>query len=97
MAKIVFDWFKGFNTINGLGHIYGSTERQWKAFWTLLTFGFLIVTGYSAFLIVMEFFKYDVVTNFSVDHKDSLVIPSVTICNVNRVHCGNLMKNIENQ
>ena len=95
MAKIVFDWFKGFNTINGLGHIYGSTERQWKAFWTLLTFGFLIVTGYSAFLIVMEFFKYDVVTNFSVDHKDRLVIPSVTICNANRVHCGNLMKKIE--
>ena len=95
MAKILLDWFKGFNTINGLGHIYGSTERQWKAFWTVLTLGFLIATGYSAFHIVVEYFKYDVVTNFSVDHKDSLVIPSVTICNVNRVHCGHLMRKIE--
>ena len=95
MSTEPFHWFKSFTTIGGLGQIIGSTEKHWKLFWTILTLAFLTITGYSAMLIVIEFMKYNVVTTFSVDHKDRLVIPSVSICNVNRVHCGNLMQKLE--
>ena len=95
MSTEPFHWFKSFTTLGGLGQIIGSTEKHWKLFWTILTLAFLTITGYSAMLIVIEFIKYNVVTSFSVEHKDRLVIPSVTICNVNRVHCGHLMEKLE--
>ena len=94
-SSIVWDWFKSFTTINGLGQIVGSTEKRWKGFWVILTSVFLVATIYSAVSTVVEFFKYDVVTSYSVIHKDYLNLPSVTICNINRVHCGNLMKKLD--
>ena len=95
MTTEPFHWFKSFTSIGGLGQIIGSTEKHWKLFWTFLTLAFLAITGYSAMKIVIEYLTYDVVTSFSVEHKESLVIPSVTICNVNRIHCGNLMQKLE--
>ena len=95
MTTEPFHWFKSFTSIGGLGQIIGSTEKHWKLFWTILTLAFLAITGYSAMKIVIEYLTYDVVTSFSVEHKESLVIPSVTICNVNRIHCGNLMQKLE--
>ena len=97
MSSEPFHWFKNFTTLGGLGQIIGSTEKHWKAFWTILTLAFLAITGYSAIKIVIEYCTYNVVTNFTVDHQDRLDIPSVTICNVNRVHCGNLMRKLDDE
>ena len=41
-----------------------------------------------------EFLAYNVTTSFLVSHKPHIELPSVTICNINRVHCGNLLKKI---
>ena len=95
MSTEPLHWFKSFTTLGGIGQIIGSTEKHWKVFWTISTLTFLAITGYSALLIVIEYSNYKVVTSYSVEHKDRLVIPSVTICNVNRVHCGHLLKKLE--
>ena len=39
-----------------------------------------------------DYLKYNVVTDVKVVQNSSIVFPSVTICNANRVHCGNLLK-----
>ena len=95
MSTEPLHWFKNFTTLGGLGQIIGSTEKHWKAFWAFLTLAFLAMTGYSALSIIVEYSQFNVVTDFSVPHKDHLVLPSVTICNANRIHCGNLMRKLE--
>ena len=95
MSTEPLHWFKSFTTLGGLGQIIGSTEKHWKGFWAFLTLAFLAMTGYSALSIIVEYSQFNVVTDFSVPHKDHLVLPSVTICNANRIHCGNLMRKLE--
>ena len=95
MTQETWSWFKSFTTISGLGQTFASTEKHWKGLWGILTFGLIIVTGYSVFKTLCDYFAYNVTTSFSIDHTHSLSIPSVTICNINRVHCGNLLQKVE--
>ena len=95
MTKETWAWFKGFTTISGLGQTFASTEKQWKGFWGFLTLGLISLTGYSVIQTLAEYFAFDVTTSFTIDHAHGLDIPSVTICNVNRVHCGNLFDKIK--
>ena len=44
------------------------------------------------YTVFEDYLKYNVVTDVKVVQNSSIVFPSVTICNANRVHCGNLLK-----
>ena len=95
MSKETWAWFKSFSTISGLGQTFASTEKHWKVLWGILTLNLMILTGYSVIQTLTEYFAFDVTTSFALDHTHVLDIPSVTICNINRVHCGNLLHQIE--
>ena len=95
MSRETWSWFKSFTTISGLGQTFASTEKHWKGLWGILTLSLIILTGYSVIQTLAEYFAFEVTTSFSIDHTHGLDIPSVTICNINRVHCGNLLDQIE--
>ena len=43
---------------------------------------------------LFSFFDYNVTVSISVTDNTTLKFPTVTICNLNRVHCGRLLKRI---
>ncbi len=42
--------------------------------------------------VVVDFYARPVITNINVTHKAEVPFPAVTVCNLNRVHCLNLME-----
>jgi hypothetical protein len=88
----VKDWFVGFTTLGGLVQIFASTDRWSKAMWVVL-----FVSGFIGTLVGLQqtfgnYFEFNVVTSVTIAHSYTLPFPSVTICNANRVHCGQLYK-----
>ena len=94
MTNSILAWFSSFTTIGGLGQTLTSDEKHWKCAWAILTCVALVFTIQGAEKTIVEYLAYNVTTSFSISHKPHIELPSVTICNNNRVHCGNLLKKI---
>ena len=94
MTNTICEWFSSFTTIGGLGQTLTSAEKHWKFAWATLTCVALYFTFIGAKQTIDEFLAYNVTTSFLISHKPHIELPSVTICNINRVHCGNLLKKI---
>ncbi len=41
--------------------------------------------------MITDYYDYPVVTNINLDHKAQVTFPAITICNLNRIHCLNLL------
>ena len=93
-VQTTWKWFTEFTTISGIGQVVVSKEKAWKLFWCLATTTFMIITIYQVIKVVKEYLEYDVTTKLSVEPEDVMQMPSVTICNNNRIHCGNLLQRI---
>ena len=94
MTNSILAWFSSFTTIGGLGQTLTSDEKHWKFAWAILTSVALAFTIQGAEKTIVEYLAYNVTTSFSIAHKPHIELPSITICNNNRVHCGNLLKKI---
>ena len=89
-----FQWFLDFTTISGIGQVVASKEKTWRFFWSILTFGCFIMTFYQVVNVVNGYLEFDVATKLSINGEDTMELPSVSICNNNRIHCGNLFNMI---
>ena len=89
-----FQWFLDFTTISGIGQTVASKEKSWKFFWCVLTCFCFTVTFYQVVNVVNGYLEFDVATKLLIEDEDTMELPSVTICNNNRVHCGNIYKKI---
>ena len=93
-VQTTWKWFTEFTSIGGIGQIVTSKERKWKLFWIIATFIFMSSTIFQSIKVFKEFLEYDVTTKLSVEDEDTMQMPSLTICNNNRIHCGNLFNKI---
>ena len=63
--------------------------------WMAIFATFFALTIFNVAKQFVEFYHYPVNYEVYVTHKDQVPFPSVTVCNQNRVHCGNLKTTID--
>ena len=71
---------------NNLSHLLVVSSTQSIAMYGNTQTGMSYIT----FFKLSSYLQYNVVTDFVVVNQAELEFPAVTICNANRVHCGNL-------
>ena len=94
--KEVYEWFKNFSSLGGYNQYVLSENFASKFFWMVLTLIGLGITFYSIERTFHGFFDYNVITSVGISDNATLLFPTVTICNSNRVHCGQLHDKINN-
>ncbi|TRY69119.1 hypothetical protein TCAL_04115, partial [Tigriopus californicus] len=92
----VWTWFLTFTTIGGLSHFQGTNWYVSKAMWIVLFFIGIIATTSQIYFVLINYYEYNVITSVTNDEAQTMNFPAVTICNANRVHCGNLKDLIRN-
>ena len=88
--KQVWKWFDEFNTIGGLSPALHGSNKVSRFFWAILFVLGTTLTVWGVVETVQDFLKFGTKTSVSYEYPRSLVMPSVTVCNANRVHCRNL-------
>ena len=89
--KAVLKWFDKTNTLGGWDPAFHSDNKVSRFCWLIL---FLSGSGFTLMAIqqtVQQYFMFQ--TKIMIEQfyqENGLVLPAVTICNSNRVHCGNL-------
>ena len=89
-------WFYKFTTIGGITQIRESENKVVKRIWFVLFILGVALTIWGVHSSINNYLEYRSVTTVSKEYKNLLTYPSVTICNLNRVHCGNLNDMIVN-
>ena len=89
--KEVWTWYSTFTSVQGLVQFFASKNAISKAYWLIILVAATVGTYYNVYVVFDEFLSYPVVTDVKVAQNSSIEFPSVTICNANRVHCGNLL------
>jgi hypothetical protein len=79
-------------TIPGLQNIHHASGRLAACIWTLLFIVGLACTVRDVYTTSTEYLAYPVTTSMTMDQVAALPFPSVTVCNLNRIHCTNLRK-----
>ena len=67
-----------------------------KVIWCVLLLAGAVLTIVSTYHVFQEFMSFNVVTKVIINSVPELPFPAVTICNQNRIHCGNLKIAIQN-
>ena len=88
----VWTWYSSFTSVEGLVQFFASKNVISKAYWLIILVAATVATFFNVFNVFEDFLSYPVVTDVKVIQNSSIEFPSVTICNTNRVHCGNLLK-----
>ena len=83
-------WFSRFTSIGGLAQARGSDNKCSRYIWILLFITGCVFTIHGVTTSISNYLEYRSVTTVSKEYKSVLTFPSVTICNLNMVHCGNL-------
>ena len=84
-----------FTTLGGLTQCIASKNIASKIFWFILTTIGLFMTIYALINSFKAFAEFEVTTTTRIISNKTLVFPTVTICNANRVHCVNLLEKIQ--
>ncbi len=87
----VRNWFASFTSIGGLSQNFASKGLA-KLYWLILFLIGFYFTVSGLVSVLVEYSQHEVLTEITIGHNYEVPFPSVTICNVNRVHCGNLNK-----
>ena len=88
-------WFYRFTSIGGITHARDSDCKIAKQVWFILFISGCCMTIWGVIISVESYLEFKSVTTVSREYKSLLTFPSVTICNLNRVHCGNLNELID--
>ena len=89
--KSIWTWYSTFTSVQGLVQYFASKNNISKFYWFIIFAIASFFTFCNAYVVFKDFFKYPVVTEVKINQNSSIAFPSVTICNTNRVHCGNLL------
>ena len=84
--------FSENTSISGINNAAKSRSKLrsllWLAVFTVLAY-FTVVDVRD---IVVDYFEYPVITHTDISYKSKVDFPAVTVCNLNRVNCGNAFK-----
>ena len=89
-----WSWFQYFTSLGGLSQYFASKNVYSKILWIVLTLIGLIFTILGINQSLNDYLANDVTVSVDLSSNDTLFFPTVSICNVNRVHCGNLRSKI---
>ena len=88
--KDVHSWYMGFTSIGGLSQYASNDLTVSKVFWLILFLVGMALTLMNFIQVLIDIALNKVTTTTTLEQQASLPFPGVTICNQNRVHCGNL-------
>ena len=88
-------WFTRFTTLGGLTHTRESDNHVSRAIWASIFIAGCVLTIVSVHSTVSKYFDFGVNVGIKMEKNLLIPFPSVTFCNANKVHCGNLHKLIE--
>ena len=90
----VFVWFSRFTSIPGFSQARESDNKCSRFAWAILFIMGVCATILGVKTSIASYLEYRSVTTITNEFKSTLMFPSVTICNLNKVHCGNLYEMI---
>ncbi|GBL76338.1 Acid-sensing ion channel 4 [Araneus ventricosus] len=76
----------GTSPLPAVSQIWKAETKLWKLFWLFVLLLSSCGCAYNVKNFLTVFFKYPVLIDVSVQNRDSLEFPAVTICNLNRMH-----------
>ena len=92
----ILDWWYHFTSLSGVTQVRDTDCKVSKASWfifAILGFG---LTCYLVKKCFEGYYDYQTETTIDISNPLEVEFPAVTICNENRVHCGNLYNLIVN-
>ena len=92
--KEVIEWYCNFTTLGGFSQMHESKSPFSKLFWMFLTVLGLVMTFWGIERAIADYLVMDVTVAVDVKSNGTLLFPTVTVCNENRVHCGQLLTKI---
>lgn len=88
-------WYYNFTQVGGLSQARSEDSKIFKFIW-LLGYGVGIgVTFWLLHGLLVDFLEFNVQTKMDMKQAIHFTMPSITLCNSNRVHCGNLHQLIQ--
>ena len=85
-----FLWFSHFTSIPGFAQARASDNKYSRCAWTILFIFGAVLTIILVHSSISSYLEFRSVTTITNEFVSMLKFPSVTICNLNRVHCGHL-------
>ena len=89
VAKILHEFAHDTN-IEGVNNAGRSPSSIRKVIWLLIFVFLAALTVQDLVALTQEFLTWPVDVSTTIDHKDAIPFPSVTVCNQNRVSCRRL-------
>ena len=60
--------------------------------WLVIFLVFISLTGSNVYKIVSDYYRYPIITTTDMVDQTSILLPSITVCSLNRVNCHNAVK-----
>ena len=92
----ILDWWYHFTSISGITQIRDTDNKLSKASWSIFAIAGVGLSCYLVTKSIEGFYAYQTETTIDISSPLEVEFPAVTICNENRVHCGNLYNLIVN-
>ena len=81
--------FSGETSIAGINNAGKKKSCLRSGVWLVIFLVFICLTGQNVYKIGQDYYKYPVLTNTDMLDQASILLPAVTVCSLNRVHCHN--------
>ena len=95
ITKILECWYH-FTSLTGITQIRDTESKLSKASWLIFAIAGFGLSCYLVTTCIEGFSAYQTETTIDISSPLEVEFPAVTICNENRVHCGNLYNLIVN-
>ena len=81
--------FSGETSIAGINNAGKKKSCMRSAVWLVIFLVFIWLTGQNVYKIGRDYYKYPVLTTTDMLDQANILLPAVTVCSLNRVHCHN--------
>ena len=71
-------------------------KKSWlrSVVWLSIFLVFICLTGQNVRKIVVDYYKYPILTTTDMLDQTNILLPAVTVCSLNRVHCHNAVATV---
>ena len=95
ITRILDSWYH-FTSLTGITQIRDTDSKLSRASWFIFAIAGFGLSCYLVTKCIEGFYAYQTETTIDISSPLEVEFPAVTICNENRVHCGNLYNLIVN-
>ena len=86
--------FSGETSIAGINN--AGKKKSWlrSGVWLVIFLVFIWLTGQNVYKIGRDYYKYPLLTTTEMLDQANILLPAVTVCSLNRVHCHNAVASL---